>query len=421
MNFFHKIGNFFENVSHLFEERSSSSIVYNGKKIDSWDEAFDRGSTNAGIYISPTNADQFTAVYAAKKIIAESMANLPLRLMSKQEGRTSEAINHSLFPLLATEPNPFMTWYSFKESLVNNALTWGNGYARIFRNGNGHPVQIQILENSECVPYYVKQDGQETLYYYVFGRMVEKRDIIHITCLGSNGVIGKSPISIAAESIGLGIQAQNTMSKFYKGNLKSKAVFSTQSELSDAAYTRLNSSIKDSLKGDKDFFLLENGNDVKTLTMSPQDAETLATRKFQVEEIARMYRIPLHKMQSLDRSTNNNIEQQADDFKVDCLLPWTEKIEQEFKRKLLLNKDKTTHHFNLDIDYVLRADSLSRSSVYMNRFKTGSITSNEIRAKEGDNPLPNPMCDMSFVGSGDVPMDEKYWAGKQTDNKLNAA
>lgn len=419
MNFFHKIGNFVENVGGLFADRSTSSISMAGRKIENWDEWGQ--STNAGIFVNPQDADSFTAVYAAKKIISESIANLPLRLMQKTNGRTTEAINHNLFPLLVSEPNPFMTWFSFKESLVNNALTWGNGYARIFRNGSGQPVQLQILENSECMPYYVKMNGQETLYYYVFGELIEKRDIIHITCIGSNGVIGKSPLTIARESIALGIQAQNTMSKFYKGNLKSKAVFSTQDTLSDDAYNRLNQSIKESLSSDKDFFLLENGNNVSTLTMSPQDAETLATRKFQVEEIARMYRIPLHKMQSLDRSTNNNIEQQADDFKVDCLLPWSEKIEQEFKRKLLLTRDKGTHYFNLDIDYVLRADSVSRSIVYQNRFRTASITGNEIREREGENKLDNSMCDMPFVGSGDMPLDEKFWGAKQVDNKLQPA
>jgi HK97 family phage portal protein len=422
MNVFHRLGNFAENFGNLFaENRSTSSIRYNGNNIDNWDELTGTSSyTNAGITISPANADCFTAVYSAKKIISESIANLPLRLMKRKDGRTTEATDHNLYEMLMKEPNDFMTWFTFKETLVNNALTWGNGFARIFRNGAGQPIQLQILENFECTPYYLKQPSGETLYYYVFGQLVEKRDMIHITCIGSNGIIGKSPISIASESIALGIQAQNTMSKFYKGNLKSKAVFSTQGELSDPAYDRLNQSIKDSMRGDKDFFLLENGNSVTTLTMSPQDAETLATRKFQVEEVARMYRVPLHKLQSLDRSTNNNIEQQSDDFKVDCLLPWSEKIEQEFKRKLLLNRDKPNHWFNLDIDYVLRADSVSRSVVYMNRFKTGSITGNMIREREGENRIDNPMCDLPFVGSGDMPLDQEIWNAKKLDNKIGA-
>jgi HK97 family phage portal protein len=133
-----------------------------------------------------------------------------------------------------------------------------------------------------------------------------------------------------------------------------------------------------------------------------------------------MYRVPLHKLQSLDRSTNNNIEQQSDDFKVDCLLPWSEKIEQEFKRKLILNRDKRSHWFNLDIDYVLRADSVSRSVVYMNRFKTGSITGNMIREREGENRIDNPMCDLPFVGSGDMPLDQEIWNAKKLDNKIGA-
>ena len=423
MNLFHKIGNIYDSAFSSKPAENRSSVFVDGEDYSNWESMAGLGgkSTNAGISVSPSNADSFSAVYAAKKIISESIANLPLRLMVKDAGRTTEAINHSLFSILVSEPNPYMTWYNFKESLVNNALTWGNGYARIFRNGSGVPVQLQLLENNECTPYYLKQEGNEQLYYWVFGRLVEKRDIIHITCIGNNGIIGKSPISIARESIALGIQAQNTMSKFYKGNLKSKAVFSTQDTLTDEAYNRLNQSIKDSMSSDKDFFLLENGNNVTTLTMSPQDAETLATRKFQVEEIARMFRIPLHKMQSLDRSTNNNIEQQSDDFKVDCLLPWSEKIEQELKRKLLIGKDKANHWFNLDIDYVLRADSVSRSVVYANRFRTGSITPNQIREREGENRSDNEMCDMEFVGSGDMPLDPKIWSSKQMDNKLASA
>jgi len=141
-----------------------------------------------------------------------------------------------------------------------------------------------------------------------------------------------------------------------------------------------------------------------SLTLSPADAEIIATRKFQIEDIARFYRVPLHKIGDLSRSTNNNIEQQSTDFLTDCVIPWVEKIEQELKRKLLFTREKRDYLFNLDTSYLMRGDSKSRGEYYAKRFATSSITPNEIRALEGDNPFDDENADKLYAQMQMIPL-----------------
>ncbi len=359
------------------EQRSTAPL---GK---TWEELM---NVENGFYM-PYNGQSLSisAVYACIKVISETISTLPIKLYEKKGKGKVEAINHKLQDLLMTEPNDFQTWVQFIEALMVSALLEGNGYARIYRNGRGEPIKIQFLSKGECMPYHVKWNGYEYLSYFVFGQEVNKDDIIHITCLGNTGVVGLSPITLGATAIDTAHQAQNTINKFYQGGLRSSAVFSTPNEMKTEAFNRLKAQIKK--QSESNFILLEGGTVATSLTLSPQDAEIIATRKFQIEDIARFFRVPLHKIGDLARSTNNNIEQQTTDFLTDCIMPWVEKIEQEFKRKLLFTKEKKSFVFNLDTSYLMRGDSKSRAEYYSKMFSCSAITPNEIRELEGYNPF----------------------------------
>ena len=366
-----------------------------------WDELL---NAEQGYYMPFNGKDlSISAVYACIKVISETISTLPIKLYEKKGKGKTEAVNHKLQDLLMTEPNDFQTWVQFIEGLLVSALLDGNGYARIYRNGRGEPIRIQFLAKGECMPYHVKWNGYEYLSYFVFGQEVNKDDIIHITCLGNTGVIGLSPITLAATAIDTAFQAQNTINKFYQGGLRSSAVFTSPNVLQDTSFKRL----KDQLKkqSESSFILLEGGTTATSLTLSPQDAEIISTRKFQIEDIARFFRVPLHKIGDLARSTNNNIEQQTTDFLTDCIMPWVEKIEQEFKRKLLFTKEKKTFVFNLDTSYLMRGDSKSRAEYYSKMFSCSAITPNEIRELEGYNPFEDENANklysqMQMVGLG---------------------
>lgn len=338
-----------------------------------------------------------SAVYACLKVITETFATLPL-VLKKQDGLYSiEDRDHSLNSMLLEEPNDFQTWFQFKMSLMHCCLTQGNAYARIIRNGKGQPVSLQYLAPGECSYMYIKSRGIEYLTYYVFGEQVSKDDILHFPALGSDGIHGLSPISLANQTISIAQGGANTIDKFYGNGLRSNAVFTTDRELTEKSFA----SLKTKLIGQmgKPWFLLDNGLKVSPLTLTPQDAEVIATRRFQVEEIARIFRVPMHKIGELTKSTNNNIEQQNTEFVTDCMTPWCELFEQEFKRKLLFTREKRDYSFNISTDYLMRGDLNTRANYYLGLYRAAAVTSNEIRQMEGLNPHDSDFADKLMIQS----------------------
>ena len=346
---------------------------------------------------NPNDPKTVSAVYACLKVITETFATLPL-VLKKEDGRyLMEDKEHPLNVLLKTEPNDFQTWFQFKMSLMYCCLTQGNAYARIIRNGKGQPVSLQYLAPGECSYMYTKSLGIEYLTYYVFGEQVSKDDILHFPALGSDGIHGLSPISLASQTISIAQGGSNTIDKFYSNGLRSNAVFTTDRELNANSFASLKTKLAGQMN--KPYFLLDNGLKVSPLTLTPQDAEVIATRRFQVEEIARIFRVPMHKIGELTKSTNNNIEQQNTEFVTDCMTPWCELFEQEFKRKLLFTREKQTHSFNISTDYLLRGDLVARSNYYRNLYLAAAVTSNEIRQMEGLNPHDSDFADKLMIQS----------------------
>jgi HK97 family phage portal protein len=396
------------------EQRSLENPTTPITEIHSWDDwSGERLLAHAGVKIDPESALTFSAVYSAINIIAETLATLPIGFYKKVENGKELAIDHPIFGLFAGEPNEYMTWFTFMHCLVSATLRYGNGYASIIRNGAGRPIKLHFLEQGDCSPVYMKVGGVRYLYYYVDGVMVEKRDVIHLLCMGNNGVIGKSPITLHAEGIGMAKAAEVFGARFYGNGTNPAGAFVKEGgSLSDTAFKRLDKQLREKYQGlhkSHEIMLLEEGLKWTPFSINPKDAEYIVTRKFQIEEIARIYRVPLHKLQSLERSTNNNIEQQTVDFKTDCVVPWTERIEQEFKRKLILPYEKVDHFFNMNVDYLLRGDPVSRSTYQTNRFATASITPNQIREMENENRMNNPLMDLTYAQTSLQPLREENW------------
>lgn len=407
MRFLDRLFNIDQRIEKAIEERSA-----NLSNSHTWGQLLNAETEYSQGY--PSTDLAISAVYACVKVISETVATLPIKLYKKQGKGKIEDENHQLQDLLCTEPNQFQTWIQFQEALMVGALMNGNGFARIYRNGRGQPISLQFLTYGECMPLHLKWQNYESLVYYVFGEMVSKDDIIHITGLGNTGVIGLSPITLASQAIDTSRQAEKTIGKFYKNGLRSNAVFTSPDIMKDEQFKRLKSQI--SKQFENPFFVLEGGMSATPLTLSPADAEIIATRKFQIEDIARFYRVPLHKIGDLSRSTNNNIEQQSTDFLTDCVIPWVEKIEQEFKRKLLFTKEKREYSFNLDPSYLLRGDAKSRAEYYSKRFSSSSITPNEIRVLEGDNPIDDENANKLYAQMQMIPLGSQ---STQTNGEQN--
>lgn len=347
----------------------------------------------SGVLVNPDTALRVSAVYSAVNTIAETIACMPRGLYKETERGKEKPKRHSLNKLYDSEPNDFQTWFQFMHSLVACALLRGNGYAYIRRDEAYRPVGLEFLAPGECMPMYQSTGLNKSLYYYVFGTVVPKRDIIHIPDLASDGIIGKSRITLHAESIGIALAAERFGASFYGNGANMSGVLTTDGKLSNDSYNRIRNDWRSRYRGvgnAHETVILEQGLKYERISIVPEDAQFIETRKFQVEDIARIFRVPPHKLADLSRSTNNNIEHQSIEFVTDTIVPWVERIEQEFDRKLLFESEKGQYWTEHDVSYLLRGDSKARAELIQAMFNTGAISPDEIRTENGLNKLGGP-------------------------------
>jgi len=388
-----------------FWKRSAETLTPQGD-MKSWEDLV-LGGGSSRRSVSPDHALTFSAVYASINIIAETIATLPKKVYVESSDNIKTYVkDHAVAMMFRTSPNQFQDWFKFMYALVVQMLMHGNGYALIVRTKFGAPKNLRFLKNGDVQPMYDMYGDKPYLYYMVFGKPVEAYNIIHITSLGNDGIVGKSPIQLASESVLMGMNTRNTLSNFYEGNMKSKPAFLTDKVLEDKAFERLKVQLQNTWTKDR-IMLLEDNLKVQEMSISPKDAETIASMNWSVEDIARIYRVPLHKLQSLGRSTNNNIEQQSIDFVTDTVVPNVERIEQQFKAKLFF-EDELDYFVDMDVDYLLRGQSDKRAAYYAQRFQVGSITPNQIRQREGENPETDEFMNKYYLNGTYRPIDAAY-------------
>ena len=378
----------------LLEDRSVENPAVPLSQITSWNNFFGGPVSNAasGVVVTSETAMRVSAVYACINRIAGTVAMLPMGVFREVAAGRELDKEDALQQLYIYGPDEFMNWFDFVFILVASALANGNSYALIERDRYMRPTGLRFLQSGECSPIYVSAGRTRYLYYSVFGEMVEKRDVIHLRCHGPNGIIGKSPIEIFAEGIGLSLAAESFAARFYGQGGNMNGVLEHPGNFKDAAaIDRLRSQFSERQTGLANAhkpLILEGGMKFNPITIPPNHAQFIETRNFQVEDIARMYGVPQHKIGKLDRSTNNNIEHQNKEYITDTILPWTERIRQEFERKLIPEADKGDKEIVFDFDFLLRGDSAAEAAKTQSLFNTGSITQNEIRRRNNLNRLP---------------------------------
>lgn len=383
-------------------EERGSMVGTGGQEISSFADYLYgvQYQNSAGETVNGAESWRLAAVYRCVAVISETIATLPFRLYETiDNGNKFVSKTHPSSFIYQSEPNQFQTWFDFKLHLTAQALTYGNGYAYIRRNRNGRPLSFEPLSNGECVPYYVKNGVQHFLYYYVFGEIIEPRDIIHIKCLGFDGVIGKSPIELARDSVGAGLAQQKFTGSMYKNGLNVQGVLEHPRTLSKEAQARLKSQMEQykGARNASNTLVLEEDMKYKGISISPIDAQFIESKHYTVEDIARLYGVPQHKIGKLDRSTNNNIENQDLEFYKNTVLPWEERIEQEFDRKVLLPSEKGSYKHEFENSKLLRTDVKARMEWMKGMFNMGSLTPNEMRVMEGLNAMDNPKMDETYM------------------------
>ncbi len=357
--------------------------------------------TTAGIPVDEETALTLAAVFAAVRILSTVAAYLPIDVYRREEnGDRDVDREHAASLLLREEPNPEQTPFMFRCAMKSRTVLWGNSYAEIERTKGGEPIALWPIHPQRVKPSRMKNKNR-TLYYEVAPSTEEAgsskatipaEDMLHLPNLppGGNGVVGKSTISYARDSIGLALGAERTGSAFYANGMKPSGILKHPETLSKEARDRLQESMHKKFGGSSNIgklMILEEGMDFTSMTIPPEDAQFLQTREFQDEEVARWFGVPQHLIGMLKRATNNNIEHQSLEFIMFTLEPWLTMEAQEFKRKLLREAEKRDWYIEHNVDGLLKGDTEKRKNLYAAARQWGWLNINEIRRKENLNGI----------------------------------
>ncbi|WCE45847.1 phage portal protein [Winkia neuii] len=356
------------------------------------------GATSSGRPVTERSAMQMTAVYSCVRILAEAIAGLPLHVYQQSsDGAKVKALDHPLYRLLHDEPNPEMTSFVFRETLMTHLLLWGNAFAQVIRNGRDEVIGLYPLMPNRMT---VGRDEAGRL-YYEYQRMwneptgrfetvtLAARDVLHIPGLGFDGLVGYSPIAMAKNAIGLAQATEDYGASFFANGAAPGGVLEHPGTIKDPARVRESwqATFGGARNGNK-IAVLEEGMKYTPISVSPEQAQFLETRKFQINEIARIFRIPPHMIGDLEKSSFSNIEQQSLEFVKYTLDPWVIRWEQAITKTLLSPCEKPGVYVKFNVEGLLRGDYQSRMEGYAVARQNGWMSANDIRELENLDKIP---------------------------------
>lgn len=357
------------------------------------------GRTTSGKAVNERTAMQTTAVYSCVRILAEAVASLPLHIYRYSDTGKERVPEHPLYTILHDEPNVDMTSFVFRETMMSHLLVYGNAYSQIIRDGAGRvlglypllpdKMEVDRLENGELV-YYYSRNSEENPNFRDMGRIaLRHQDVLHIPGLGFDGLVGYSPIAMAKNAVGMTLACEEYGASFFANGANPGGVLEHPGVLKDPGKVResWNSVYRGSGNAHK-IAVLEEGMKYQQIGIPPEEAQFLETRKFQINEITRLYRIPPHMVGDLEKSSFSNIEQQSLEFVKYTLDPWVIRWEQSLQKALLLPEEKREYFIKLNVDGLLRGDYQSRMSGYATARQNGWMSANDIREMEDLNPIP---------------------------------
>ena len=356
------------------------------------------GRTTSGKPVNERTAMQTTAVYACVRILAETVASLPLHVYEYKDGGKELVHDHPLYYLLHDEPNPEMTSFVFRETLMSHLLIWGNAYAQIVRDGSGRVLGLYPLlpnkmdvdrDNRGRIYYVYSRDTNENPLFKDYGDIkLRAEDVLHIPGLGFDGLIGYSPIAMAKNAVGMTLACEEYGASFFANGANPGGVLEHPGVLKDPSKVRESwNSVYRGTNNAHKIAVLEEGMKYQQIGIPPEEAQFLETRKFQINEIARLYRIPPHMVGDLEKSSFSNIEQQSLEFVKYTLDPWVIRWEQSLQKALLLPGEKNKYFIKLNVDGLLRGDYQSRMNGYATGRQNGWFSANDIREMENMNPI----------------------------------
>lgn len=410
-------------LSKLFHSREPTEDVHDVYIHN--DRTYLFGRSASGKIVNEFTAMQQAAVYACIRVLSEGIAQLPLNIYEYQpDGTKKKLYDHPLYRILHDQPNPDMTSFVFRETMMGHLCTYGNAYAQIIRNGYGDVVALYPLlpnrmlvgraENGQLVYAYTTY-GDEGISTTAQTHYLREDQVFHIPGLGFDGIMGYSPIAMCRDAVGMGMAAEEFGNKFFNNGARPSGVLSHPGTLKNpdklreawmAAYGGTGNAGK--------VAVLEEGVKYEPISINPSEAQFLETRKFQVNEICRIYRVPPHMIQDLEHATFSNIEHQSLEFVKFTLNPWVARWEQALYKDLLLPAQKDRIVFKMNVDGLLRGDYQSRMNGYAIGRQNGWLSANDIHELEDMNPIPDEEGGNLYLVNGNmVPLkDAGIYANK---------
>ena len=375
--------------------------------------SFFMGGSTSGKRVNERSSMQMTAVYSCVRILSEAVAGLPLHFYRYTDnGGKEKAADHPLYFLLHDEPNPEMTSFVFRETLMTHLLLWGNAYSQIIRNGKGEVIALYPLMPDRM---NVERDSKGQLYYEYTVSMddaptvkgstvvLPPTEVLHIPGLGFDGLVGYSPIAMAKNAIGMAIACEEYGAKFFANGAQPSGVLEHPGTLKDPA--RVRESWQAAFGGSHNankVAVLEEGLKYTPISVPPEQAQFLETRKFQINEIARIFRVPPHMVGDLEKSSFSNIEQQSLEFVKYTLDPWVSRREQSMARSLLTAEEKKQYFVKFNVDGLLRGDYQSRMNGYAVGRQNGWMSANDIRELENLDRIPEELGGDLYLINGNM-------------------
>jgi HK97 family phage portal protein len=367
----------------------------------------ENANCGAGVAVDEMRAMQTSAVYACVKILAETVASLPLHLCrQKKNGNRERATEHPLYPCLYETPNPECTSFNFREAMMTSLLLWGNAYARIVRDNAGHVKELWHMKadlvtvsrspaTKQIVYGYSNDDGTKQVF--------AAEQVFHIKGLSVDGIKGLSPIAQASEAVGLSLATEEYGARFFGNGARPGGVIEFPGVMKEPE--RLRDSWNKVFQGAQNSHkvaILEQGSKYHAIGLPPEESQFLETRRFQINEICRIFRVPPHLVGDLEKATFSNIEHQSIEFVQHTIRPWLVRWEQEIARSLLSDGERGRLFARFNVDGLLRGDYATRMQGYATGRQNGWLSANDIRELEDMNPISKDQGGDEYLINGNM-------------------
>lgn len=380
-----------------------SSMESPSHPLDPWVESIAEAST-------PENALKIAAVWRAAGLIARTVAKLPVGVYRNLEPGSELDVWHNANWLLRHRPNQYTTPYLFKELLQAHTLLEGNGYAYIQRDGSGRPLELLPLDPRRTYPV---RENKRVWYVHELTsgepRKLPAEDVLHIRGMGFDGLMGYRVLEVAAQSLGLAAAMQTYGTAYFRNSARPSVILTYPGRLSDSARKNLVSSWERMAKGLENAHrtaILEEGASVKELTINARDSQLIEGRQFSLVDIANWFHVPAHKLGSTVNTSYGSLEQENQSFLDDTIDPWLVNWEEECEAKLLTEAQRVreSHRIEFDRGAMARADSAARASYYSAALNSGWMSRDEVRLREGMNPIPGGQGAQYYTPAGMQPI-----------------